>query len=538
MIRAPETPRSAVHALFVFFVALPLACSSGPEPPVKGPGTSPSGSPVAPSLPYPLTPWTFDLDCEQAMGLGLGDINGDGFVDVVVSNGNDVAEQPVYVYYNDKTGHFPKAPSWKSDEVGYHTGLSLGDVDKDGFLDLAVSLGPPATAPDKGGVVLFYNKGGQLEKTPSYRSSSLLTSVACALGDVDGDGDLDLATSVARTPAAETRAYVFENINGRVTGAPAWQTKEPVVSTAVLFADLDRDGLLDLTLGGPSLQAYFGRLLSVGTGGVAVSDTPGWIVPGKKNLSLALDAGRMGSGTALLASWTDYVSGNGVVDAKGPPCPEALDAGACQLTTSSQSRFAGYRPTRAPAMEPEPFWRSDATGWGGGESLADLNGDGLLDLVAGRWGPSTVGLGAPLTIYLGTPGSLQTTPAWTSSTCSAVEVVAAADLDNKRWVAAEETFTFSGPSAVVTLAHRPVARIDQILKNGAPLSPKQYASVPGGDWISFTERLSAADTVRVQYSYSPTPDLVVVNFGSANMIFYRETAQAGGAARPHAGAQP
>lgn len=532
MIRTLPTPRDTLFALTVFFSASPLACSSGPEPPVKGPSVPPAAA-----LPYPSTPWTFAAGDEQSMGLGLGDINGDGFVDVVISNGNDTAEQPVYVYYNDKTGHFPGTPSWKSDELGYHTGLSLGDVDGDGFLDVAVSLGPPAKEPTKGGVVLFYNHGGELEKTPSYRSSPVLTSVGCALGDADGDGDLDLGVSVARTPeGVANRVYIFENIQGRVGAAPFWRSREPVTSTSVLFADVNQDGLLDLVSAGQTLQAFFGETTLPGMG-VVISPAPGWISPTSELFPFSIAAGRIGGTTGILAAYSDYGSSSSLLAKPAAPPPEAPDAG-CSLTDTSQTRFLGYRPILNTPITQLPFWQTDQTGWGGGQSLVDLDEDGFLDLVAGRWGPSTKGFGAPLTIYLGTPDSLQTSPSWSSDTCTGVEAIAAADLDNARWVTAEETFTFRAPAAVVTLAHRPVARIQQILKNGVAVSPGRVASVPGGDWISFADRLSAADKVVVRYSYSPTPDLVAVNYLSANMIFYRQAARSGDSAPPDAGTQP
>lgn len=128
---------------------------------------------------------------EIGSGVALGDVDGDGWVDVYLCG----LERDNVLYRN--------LGDWKFEDITaragvacprqFSTGCALADVDGDGHLDLLVnSLG--------GGTRLFLNdgKGRFAEKTPSglvrrYGATSM------ALADVNGDGDLDLYVANYRT---------------------------------------------------------------------------------------------------------------------------------------------------------------------------------------------------------------------------------------------------------------------------------------------------------------------------------------------------
>ena len=104
-----------------------------------------SGITLCAQAPFPLTP-SFETSPagHVATGLGIADINGDGWKDIIVANGNDIHRQHLVVYYNQGNGMFPLLPDWQSDDIDYHGHLSAGDIDNDGDVDIAVSvyLGP------------------------------------------------------------------------------------------------------------------------------------------------------------------------------------------------------------------------------------------------------------------------------------------------------------------------------------------------------------------------------------------------------------
>ncbi|UCF49543.1 MAG: hypothetical protein JSU91_07280, partial [Thermoplasmatales archaeon] len=70
--------------------------------------------------PYPLTPdWISDSP-HYSTGAALADFNKDDWLDLVVSDGNDMAPGRLNVYYNDGDGNLPTTASWQSDDVGYN----------------------------------------------------------------------------------------------------------------------------------------------------------------------------------------------------------------------------------------------------------------------------------------------------------------------------------------------------------------------------------------------------------------------------------
>ena len=71
------------------------------------------------------------------LGLGVGDLNNDGYPDIYV--GNDFFEND-YLYINQKNGTFSEVISRDDSKLGHTTHFSMGndlaDVNNDGFLDI------------------------------------------------------------------------------------------------------------------------------------------------------------------------------------------------------------------------------------------------------------------------------------------------------------------------------------------------------------------------------------------------------------------
>lgn len=116
-------------------------------------------------------------------------------------------------------------------------GMAIGDVDGDGDLDFAVAIDAPVN-----GVRLFLNDGtGAFSQGASITISSQTRSIV--LADLDRDGDLDLAAA-AGSPAA-----VFVRLNdGGGTFVAGGSFPIGPNSRGMSVADLDRDGDLDLAV--------------------------------------------------------------------------------------------------------------------------------------------------------------------------------------------------------------------------------------------------------------------------------------------------
>ena len=188
-------------------------------------------------------------------GVAVLDYDRDGFEDLFVADG-----VRSILYRNDGRGHFTdvteRAGLAKSDHEGIAaTGVAAGDVDGDGYPDLFVT---DAFGPAR----LFRNRGdGTFEEiTESSGIRVPGNARSAAFADVDGDGDLDLFVCVTGDyyrklpdPPFDAndgqRNFLYLNDgHGHFTDATeAWGiAKDTRWTLSGLFQDFDGDGRVDL----------------------------------------------------------------------------------------------------------------------------------------------------------------------------------------------------------------------------------------------------------------------------------------------------
>ncbi|TAH39703.1 MAG: VCBS repeat-containing protein [Planctomycetota bacterium] len=417
----------------------------------------------------------------------FADLDRDGDQDFVVANGNDILRQRVEVYYNDGAGNFPQQPQWQSGDVDYHGHLAAGDVDGDGWPDLAVSvfLGPQGFG-DKGHVKLYRNNAGTLSSTPVWRSADEFFSFSCDLGDADGDGDLDLAVATGEPyfdPPDHNRIYY--NSNGTLETTPSWLSSTVDHCLDVSFGDADGDGDLDLALctaAGPM------RVFYQGLGGMSTS--PGWT---------ATDNNSQNGNTCTF----------GDVDADG-----FLDLA---VTDNDQlpggnGRYKIYR-SNGGSLATTPFW-SDFAGQVSAVAFADLHLDGYPDLAGGVWFAGT-------DIYLNDNGGFGTAPNWQSSSNSTVEAITFADVDGNGIQQSTETLPGDGVRRTFYLAKAPVHELLEARADGVLLAAADYAFDAADGWLALDR---APATLVVRYRWSESLDMGVTNWDQSigNLVFRRK----------------
>jgi tetratricopeptide (TPR) repeat protein/peroxiredoxin len=121
-----------------------------------------------------------------------------------------------------------------------HNGVSVGDIDDDGFDDLYVCQ--PAGLPNR----LYRNRGdGTFEDITETSGVGMLENTACALfADIDNDGRQDLVVVCASGP----RLFLNQGGHKFREKPGAFQFAKPPQGTftGAAVADYDRDGWLDI----------------------------------------------------------------------------------------------------------------------------------------------------------------------------------------------------------------------------------------------------------------------------------------------------
>ncbi len=201
-------------------------------------------------------PWQPEPD--PTYTVAWGDVDNDGDLDLAVGNSGSERTGDLrnrdYLYLNDR-GQLQDYPfqvvgerlvdsALVTDTIrGFPTrGLAWGDVDGDGDLDLAAA----SWSAQK---FVYRNAGGYLLPTPAWASADSDHATALAWLDADGDGDLDLATANVTLFDAGTRNDLYLNLGGQLSATPDWQSDSTAQSLSMAWGDLDQDGRNDLLFG-------------------------------------------------------------------------------------------------------------------------------------------------------------------------------------------------------------------------------------------------------------------------------------------------
>ena len=316
--------------------------------------------------------WSSDL-IDRTDEVAWGDVDGDGDLDLVCGNGTNEGQSNTL--YENVDGSLSPTPSWSSELANISHGVVLGDLDGDGDLDLVCANGYFEGQSN----TLYENVDGSLSSSPSWSSGPANTTASVALGDLDGDGDLDL---VCGNVGSNT---LYENVDGSLSPVPIWSSGPENETGSVALGDMDGDGDLDLVCGnwGQSNTLYENVSGSF-------SPTPSW--------------------SSGLASDT-YCLALGDVDGDGDP---DLACGNTQSNTLYENVDS--------SLSPAPIWSSSQANDTRCVAWGDMDGDGDLDLVCGNDGQSN-------TIYENVSGSFSQEPRWTFGLNNSTRSVALGDMD-------------------------------------------------------------------------------------------------------------
>ena len=392
------SPRSSARPALVAaaLVASALAVSAITAVPAHAGGLFDSFNPFS---------WKFDGpqpgDFAGSTVKPAGDVNGDGFGDVLVGTASeDTARVRAYLFLGG-AGGLSLVPAWS-----YTTSLPdggsvapAGDVNGDGFADVAVGLPywNSALHAGVGRVAIFHGSASGLSVAPvkfltspePHVNQQFGFSVDTA-GDVDNDGFDDLIVGAPRYSDGvfTARGAVWVYLGSASGLSSVFDTKLNSVAENGLFGwsvstagALDGDGYADVIVGAPQASGTVGAaLVHVGSAGGILA-----------NVRITIAGEALGARTGTSVSTAGDVNGDGYPDViVGSPGYQS-SAGRARVSFGSNLVIDGGILLTNPAfVAGDNFGRHVAT-------LGDLDGDGYADV-----GVSALGGGAGrISVYLG-----------------------------------------------------------------------------------------------------------------------------------------
>jgi hypothetical protein len=241
--------------------------------------------------------------------------------------------------------------------------MAKGDLNKDGLADFYFG-----SSKDSPASIYLQQRNGRFKiyVPDDLGKQSYMENAGAAFGDFDGDGDEDLIIGVGgnedepENPLYFPRFYENDG-KGNLHRNPQRSLPAPVNASVVMACDYDKDGHLDLFIGGRSVPGTYGvspkSYVFHNNGDGHFTDVSAQVLGADTRL-----------GMVTSAQWAD-IDGNGY--------PDLVVAGnwmGIEIFMNNKGKFTHDRQL------------DNYKGWWSALQVADVNGDGKPDIIAGNIG--------------------------------------------------------------------------------------------------------------------------------------------------------
>lgn len=317
---------------------------------------------------------------ETSAGVSLGDIDNDGDLDIVLAKGRHWPLHDV-ILRNDGKGRFATEVLSHAPDRTYSA--ALADLDGDGDLDIVVSN----DAPDK--KLIYKNNGkGHFQLSGNFGDPNWTTRYI-TLADVNGDKRPDiLVANRSGNPPSSRPSYACLN-----DGQGAFPNCTPLATqsaTIIVAADFDSDGFIDLFV--PHRDS--GQSLILWNDGKGNFTTPTPFGPSRSSIRAAAAGDLNGDGRIDIATGDEAT-------------------GVFVFLNNGKRQFAAAIPLGDKSATPYSI------------GLADMDKDGRVDIIVGN-------LNAPGSVFFNQPNANFLETRWGDGK-GAVYGIAIGDLDGDGW---------------------------------------------------------------------------------------------------------